>query len=258
MNTSQWFVQSLCIILLLAAGCKSTQKLTDNVPQKPKSAKFLQKKLLANQVQAEWLSAKARVTVRDGKEVRKFTSYIRWQKDSVLWMNFKKVSVEAARIKITPDSVFIIDRMNKQFVAEDFNYAQKNFDLPTNFDGLQAMLLGNSVFFGTGEMESDIHDNLYRLTGKTDTYLTGFWIEATTFLLRKMMVEDYRNGRKVTYEFSDYEKNNNQDFAHQRELRFDSEEFGDISVKVELSKVDLTNPVTIRFDIPEHYEQIIP
>jgi hypothetical protein len=224
--------------------------------KKAKSEKFLLKKLVENQVSAESLAAKARVTVRDESGVTKFITNIRWKKDSIIWMNFKKVSVEAARVKITRDSIFILDRLNKKYVAEDFQFAQQEFNLPTGFDGLQAFLLGNPVFF-TKDMKADIDDNRYHLNGKTDTYEMEYWLEASTFLLRKMMVDDFRNGRTMEYELGDYEKlADGQNFSYFRQLNFTSREFGQMSVKMELSKVELDEVGEIRFSIPGHYERV--
>lgn len=224
--------------------------------KKAKSEKFLLKKMLQNQVDAESLAAKARVTVRDESGVTKFTANFRWKKDSLIWMNFKKVSVEAARVQITPDSIYIIDRLNKKYIVEDFNYAQREYNLPTGFQGLQAFLLGNPVFF-TKDFKTDIDDNRYRLKGKTDTYETAYWLEAATFLLKKMMVDDFRNGRIVEYELGDYGKlEDGQNFSYFRHLNLQSREFGDVSVKMELSKVELNDVKEIRFSIPGHYERV--
>lgn len=224
--------------------------------KKAKSEKFLLKKMVENQVNAESLAAKARVTVRDESGVTKFTANIRWKKDSIIWMNFKKVSVEAARVKITRDSIFILDRLNKKYVAEDFKFAQEEFNLPTGFDGLQAFLLGNPVFF-TKDMKADIDDNRYHLSGKTDTYETEYWLDATTFLLRKMRVDDFRNSRELEYALSDYgELADGQNFSYFRQLNFASRELGEMSVKMELSKVELNEVGEIRFSIPGHYERV--
>jgi len=242
--------------LFLFFSCKTTKNATDIQLKKSKSAKFLLKKMTQNQVAANWLSAKARVTVRDERDVTKFNAYIRWKKDSIIWMNFKKLNAEAVRIQITPDSIFIIDRWNKKYIAEDINFAQQEFNLPTGFDGLQAFLLGNPVFF-TKDFQSDIDDNRYHLKGKTDTYETEYWLEATTFLLRKIKINDFRNSRTLEYELNNNGTlENGQKFSFDRELEFDSRELGELSVKMELSKVELNVPKTIRFSIPGHYERV--
>lgn len=244
------------LLPFLILSCKTFKKGEDIQLKKAKSEKFLLKKMIQNQVEAESLAAKAKVTVRDETGVTKFTTNFRWLKDSIIWMNFKKVSVEAARVKITPDSIIIIDRMNKKYIAEDFNYAQQEYNLPTGFAGLQAFLLGNPIFF-TKDLKADIDDNRYHLKGKTDRYETEYWLEATTFLLRKMKVDDFRNGRILEYDLGDYGKlDGGQNFSYFRNLNLNSREFGEMSVKMELSKVELNQVENIRFSIPGHYERV--
>ena len=248
------------VVLILAPflilGCKTMQKGQEITLKKSKSEKFLLKKMIENQVDAESMAAKARVTVSDEAGVTKFTANFQWKKDSLIWMNFKKVSVEAARVLITPDSIFIIDRLNKKYIVEDFNFAQREFNLPTGFQGLQAFLLGNPIFF-TKELTADIDENHYRMKGKTDTYETAYWLEAANFLLSKMMIDDFRNGRTVEYELGDYGKlPDGQDFSYFRHLNLNSRDLGDISVKMELSKIELNEVGEVRFEIPEHYERV--
>ena len=242
--------------LLLLFSCKASKIGQKTVLKRSKPAKVLLKKLKENQVNAEWLAAKAKVTVRDGSGVRKFTSILRWKQDSLLWMNFKKVSVEAARTQITPDSIIVLDRIHKEYLAEDFSFAQQQFNLPTGFDGLQTLLLGNPIFF-TEKFTTGIDNNQYHLKGKNDQYLTEYWLEGETYSLRQMHIDDYRSNRQMTISLGDYQDlPDGQKFSYFRRLDLSSKETGEISIKIELSKVEVNVPKTIRFDIPDHYKKI--
>lgn len=246
----------LMLLPFLILSCKIFKKGEDFELKKAKSEKFLLKKLIQNQINAESLAAKAKVTVRDESGVTKFTANFRWLKDSILLMNFKKLSAEAARAKITPDSVFIMDRLNRKYIAENFNFAQKEYNLPTGFAGLQAFLLGNPIFF-TKDLVADIDDNRYHLKGKTDRYEMEYWLDAVDFSLRKMRVDDFRSGRILEYELGDYDKlEDGQNFSYFRHLKLISSEFGEMSVKMELSKVSLNEVKEIKFSIPDHYERV--
>jgi len=223
---------------------------------KPRTAKFLLKRLIQSQVQAEWLSAKAKVIFRDGQSVRKFIVNIRYRKDSLIWMNIKKLSVEAARVQITPDSIYIIDRMNDQFAIRDFSHAQREYNLPTGFNGLQSLLLGDPVFF-TKELKPDIEEYQYRLSGKSDQYETDYWMNGLTFVLEQLVLDDFRNTRKLRVRQDDFQQlADGQKFSYFRNFNLSSREFGDISIKVNFSKVEINVPKTIRFEIPDRYEKI--
>ena len=106
--------------VILGSSCKATQKTQEVKLKKAKSSKVLMKRMIQNQVETNWLAAKAKITVRAGNEVTRFTSHLRWRKDSVLWMVFKKASIEAARVQMTPDSLFIINRLEKEYAIKSW------------------------------------------------------------------------------------------------------------------------------------------
>ncbi len=253
-------MRSIIIFTVLAIlgsslSCKTAER-TQGIDLKPRSAKFLRKRLIQNQLQAEWLSAKAKVIFRDGQSVRKFIVNIRYRKDSLIWMNIKKLSVEAARVQITPDSIYIIDRMNNQFAIRGFSYAQREYNLPTGFNGLQSLLLGNPVFL-TEELMPGIEKGQYRLSGKSDSSEAGYWLNGLTFALEQMVLDDFRNTRKMEVRQDDFQQMaDGQEFSYFRNFNLSSRKFGDISIKVNFSKVELNVPKTIRFEIPERYEKI--
>ena len=216
------------------------------------------KRLVQNQVSAEWLSSKAKVTYRDDYGVQKFTANLRFRKDSLIWLNFKKLSVEAVRLQITPDSIYIINRLDNEYIIESFEEARRKFGLPANFEGLQSIVLGNPVFFTT-DLDSEIDKDRYKLEGKTDQYETKYWLEGTDFLLSQILIDDYRNKRSMDASFGDYhEISDGQNFSYFRHLNLNSREFGEMSVKIELSKTEINVPKNIRFEIPDRYKRVSP
>ncbi|MDP5169937.1 MAG: DUF4292 domain-containing protein [Bacteroidia bacterium] len=62
-------------------------------------------------------------------------------KDSAIMIRVIKL-IEAARILITPDSIFVQDRINSQLISCDFKIAEETVGLPADFGLLQDMLLG--------------------------------------------------------------------------------------------------------------------
>jgi len=253
--TRTFFLLFVCGLLFFS--CKSSRSVSGGPAPRPKSPRFLTKKLIQNQFKATWLSAKAKVVYRDDYGgVQKFTANLRLRKDSVIWMNFKKMSVEAVRLQITPDSFFLINRIDHEYLSESFVKAQKIFGLPAAFSGLQAMLLGNPVFF-TKDLTASVEGHAYKLEGKTDRLVVRYWLEPRKYYLKRMFVEDFRNKRAMELALDDFEAlPDGQNFSYFRLLNFNSPEYGDVSVKIELSKLEFNVPKRIRFEIPEHYKNI--
>jgi hypothetical protein len=56
------------------------------------------------------------------------------------------LGIEAFRALIRPDSIFLLDRINKQYTAKPFSYLQQISGAPLTFAALQDVLLNNCGF----------------------------------------------------------------------------------------------------------------
>jgi hypothetical protein len=253
LNKSTLFTALL--FLLVGVACNPARRAQkDNL--KPKSEKFLMKRLLSNQVSADWLGTKAKVSYRDEYMRESFTAYIRMKKDSAIWMSFKKFSFEGARALITPDSIFVIDRINNQYLAKPFSYAQQEYHLPVGFAGLQAMLLGNPVFFSS-KSEVSVDSTRYLLSQKSDNLVAKYWIDGVKFLLQEFYVDDFRNKRELTYMASDYQQlPDKQKFSYFRRFNLNSKDLGTLQVDIDFSKVEIDVPQKMSFSVSSRYERV--
>ena len=246
------------LLLLLAftvPACKSFRR-AQGASLKPKTDKVLMKNLLENQVSADWFGGKAKITYSDEYGRETFSANIRIRKDSIIWMNFKKFSLEGARVLIRPDSIFVIDRLNGQYAAKPFEAAQREYNLPVGFQGLQAVLLGNPVFF-TSESTASIDSSYYLLSQKTDRLEAKYWLDGAQLLLRRFFVNDFRNSRSMDIYASDYQRlEDKQNFSYVRHLNLNSPDMGKMNVEIEFSKVEINVPQKIEFEIPQRYEKV--
>ncbi|MEM8908018.1 MAG: DUF4292 domain-containing protein [Bacteroidota bacterium] len=246
--------------IFLLSACKSTQPIVQapiqQLPEQPSDS--LIQRLLDQTIDAEWLSAKAKIAFRDDSQSRKASANIRLRKDSVLWMNVKKLGIEAARILITPDSVYLVDRINKEYAISDFSLLQQQYHLPANFNLLQNLILGNPLLLSGVELTTEIDQQQYHLASSDEANPTrDYWLNGWSQLLEKMVFLDYRSNRMVKVALSDHSPlDTYTHFPYSRRLDLSSPETGDLSIEIKLSKVELNVPKTIRFSIPEHYQKI--
>ena len=255
------FLRGLPVLLLLAVlaapSCKTARSAaTDEPALKERSSRFLLKKLVQQQFAAEWFSARAKIDYEDEYEKTKFTGYIRLRRDSAIWMVFKKLSVEAARVLITPDSVYVIDRINNQYAIKDFAYLQRAYRFPADFQGLQTLLLGNPIFFTT-DLAASIDGQRYALQGQTTDRANAYMLDGLTYLLRELVLADLHTGRSLQYSLSgDEPLEDQQNFSYFRSVVIRSPDLGDVSVDIEFSKVEINVPKNLQFEIPDRYTKI--
>lgn len=252
------------LFLLVSNGCTSNKALTGTPPLRERSAAFLLRKLNTHRIDAPWFSTKASITFASEAETRHFTSYIRIQRDSLIWMNFKKSSIEAARLMITPDSFFLINRLEKVYFAAGFDYLQERLALPafdneslTPFRALQELFLGNPVFPALRKMDVQAQESRYLLEGSGNTFDAHYFLDGKNHTLDQLHFFDQRYNRKIQFSFGDYQPlEQAKNFSYFRVIQLNTPEDGTVSLELKLTKAAFHAPKTIQFEIPPHYERM--
>ncbi len=94
----------------------------------------------------EYLTAKAKVQSKSTNQDYNLTLNIRMHRNDRIWISINAIgSIEVARLLLTKDSVFIIDRINKQYIAKDYALLSSMLKTDIDFFSLQSLLLGNSI-----------------------------------------------------------------------------------------------------------------
>jgi len=215
--------------------------------------------LKAQALDVEWLSARAKINFKDSHQTRNFSANIRMRKDSVIWMNVKKASIEAFRILITTDSIYVINRLEKEYYVEDLKLVEEKFNFPGQFQALQTAILGNPYFFEEQQLSASTANQQYQLTGdngvrtKSDYFLNG-----DSYALEQMAFFDVERDRKLNILLTEYAPVLEAafQFAHHRQFEVESEETGNASIKMKFSKVELNVPKAIKFSISSRYKLV--
>ena len=101
--------------------------------------------LLQNEIVYNTFSGKAKMEYasKDGK--KEFTAFIRIRKDSAIWINVTAAAgmVSVARIYITPDSLFLLNHLQKEAYKMAVADAGKLLPIPVSFSLVQNLFIGN-------------------------------------------------------------------------------------------------------------------
>jgi len=243
----------LLLILLSFSACKSTKslaggKLNIDTPD------GMMEHLIRNQVKADWLDAKAKITFNDGYQTISANASIKMRKDSVLWIAIKKLGFEVARMQVTRDSVYVINRLNNEYLIKDLSYLESEYNIPASLSMLQALILGNPMFFTRQNLQLEANENVYHLSAKEELKENHFWINRQSLALEKSTLKDARAGRDMALELKEYaDLQGKQKFSYLRLLELNSRETGKVAAEISFSSVEINNPTEIRFEIPERY-----
>ena len=94
----------------------------------------------------EWLTSKVDIDVEgNGMTFDDLSGQLRMRRDSLLWLSVTApMGVEVARVKISTDSVWIINRMEKNYLAEPLDSVAQHFGIPVSLPWVETLLLDNN------------------------------------------------------------------------------------------------------------------
>lgn len=251
----------MAVLMLISAkesGCsRNTAVDTPLLATQPRSAGFLLDKLKqvkASQIRT--LSAKARITVGGAGEEMQANASLVWIRDSIVWVNIKKFGFEAARVLITRDSVYMLNRLEKSYTVEGLDALQRQYNLPDGFPLLQQIILANAWLFPDMPLQPGIKDGLHDLKGSDGRYAAEYGLEEGTFLLRKETFIHQKDAGSLSLAFDGYKKLPGAGlFPYLRHVQAYSSENGQTEFSIELSDVELNEPVVYRFEVPDYYKR---
>src|SRR6202012_1662184 len=123
----------------------------DSVLQVKKTMQNLRSKY----IDYKTFSAKIKVEYEDSKGKQpNVTAYVHVIKDSVIWISMYATvfNIEAFRVLITKDSVYLLDKINKQVQFRSLDYLQEVTGIPFDFKTLEDLLVGNPVFMDSSNI----------------------------------------------------------------------------------------------------------
>ena len=117
-------------IALLASACSAHKKTVQ--PTLPQSF--------------EWLTAKLDIQAEvNGQSFNDLSGQLRMRKDSIVWLNVTAtMGVEVLRAKVSNDSVWMLNRMEKTYLAEPLDSLAFQLGMPLSLPWLQNLLLDNN------------------------------------------------------------------------------------------------------------------
>ena len=273
-------------ILFSLNGCKTKRKMqNENQPTAGidttndrckldfKNAKALTKYIKENELNYNWMYAKANVeSLIDGKE-ESFDIKVRIRKDSAMLVSIQYLlGIEVAKVLITKDSVKMVIYPKKQYFKGDFNYINELLHADLDFDLLQAVLFGNSAEFHDDDDKlkpvTDRQNCRYLLSTERKRRLKKIsqgqepkkslqvmTLDPETFKIVKNEFIDIETNRIFTANYEKYPTKTDSVYAPRR-VNIDIVAEKKVSLKIDYVRVEKNVPQKISINIPPKYDQI--
>jgi len=239
MNKSHITLFFLAISLLSCNLFKKSNIVNNLLHESSLLEKELIKQINLKNISPEWTSLNSKIKVnKEGQEVT-INAHIRIKKDSIIWISVKApLGIEIFRTMITPDSIYYMNRMNKNYFIKHISHIREVVKADVSFIKLQEIIFASP--------------NITVLNSDKENYE----ILKDIFRVYKMELQEEED-KKVSIRYSDYKV-----FSEIGGLYFPEKIFIDIkseeifTAKINYTKIKFNKTPSISFKIPKSYVPI--
>ena len=255
-------------------SCRSTRKITTVVSKKDsvaavvvvnpedsdsaKSVRATLSKIRDNQIQFTTFSSKVKVEYSDDKNRKlDFNAFLRMKKDSIIWVSIiAALNIEAFRVAITPDSLVIMDKLNRTVQRKPLSYLQEITKVPFDYQTLENLILGNPIYLDkTVVAFSDQGEKLsFSTVGDAFKHFITVSKSDLSLLFSKLDDVDVTRSRTANLSYSGYVSAGIWKFAEVRNINL--AEKTKLEVNLDFKQVEFEKPMTFPFSIPKNFKLI--
>lgn len=106
----------------------------------------------------EQFSFNAEADYKDDKQSATINIEVIAKKDQYVFLNAKAMGfINVARIMVQPDSIRILDLINRRYISASYKFMQQFSSAPIGFQQIQNLAMGNAIFdpkFGSTQIDS--------------------------------------------------------------------------------------------------------
>jgi hypothetical protein len=236
--------------ILLICSCAWFRKASKHKPESPLSItdiKIADSLLLARQFDYQWLSAKCKIKFNTDEGSSAFIATVRSKKDSAIWISVSPLlGIEALRLFLTTDSIFVLDRLTNKRSAYGYDYLRRYTTVPLNYSTMQQLVAGTAIYYNPLSSSGIRQDTTLVLTSETNQVRTTLYLNSR-YLLHQMFLESLLDKAKLDIQLQSYIDLNGKSFATRRMLSLHDEL--NTTLELEFSKMVLNEAQKFPFPI---------
>ena len=252
---------AILAVVSMTMACKTRKAAVVAPPVKPTEAISNKRaetvKLLSGKdISYSTLSLKGKADLDINGDSHSVSLNLRIKKDQKIWASVTAFAgIEAARVLITPDSIFVLNKLQGTYLAKPFSYLQNFAGGPISFTTLQSILSGNTdPAFLTEPARLELKDGVWTANGTLKTM--DFSILFNTLLKPKeVRITDTRINNRLNVVYDQYQQVDQALFpsvlnlsALSKGKKFD--------VSLSFSKIERNVAVDFPFNVPKRFEGI--
>lgn len=211
--------------------------------------------LLQNEILYKTFSGKAKMHYSSNSQKQEFVAHIRISKDSVIWINVTAAAgmVSVARVYITPDSLLLLNHLQKEVYKMAIADASKLLPIPVNFGLVQNLFIGNMLQKGGMPKDATDFGGTWTIDVEDAEMLQQIGFNKTDSTIRSLQMRSKDDAVQGMIQYGTYEYTDGRKFATERALNISNKgepHYLDMS----FNKVEFDQPIEVPFSIPKNYQ----
>ena len=170
---------------------------------------------------------------------------------------------EAIRIMCTPDSIIVLNRQEKSYMASSFDAYRAKYKIPLEFNDIQAIFSNEAFYYKINRQDRRFESNV-KIGDDENLYLLesfiqqerltnqGIRINARKLTLDGMFIVDYERRMRMNLLYSDFATAATGLFPRSVEVDL-FENSNSIEIDLKYGQVIFNDSLKVRFMAPEHY-----
>ena len=264
-NSNVWKLLSSVLFICLLAGCKSPASTATTGAEIMKTEEAYFASVLERAFSFNTLSARMKLEFTGREQELSSRVHLKMIYNDRLQLSVQPIlGIEVFRIEVTNDSIKILDRMNKRYMADSYNNLKGKTGVDLNFQNLQA-LFTNQIFIPGENEVSAKHFRRFRMTKNNNTaelrlkdsngVLYTFTADADEKLL-STSIEDTYNNQLITCKYDDFQTVNRQQFPMKITAQLANANNTRGKAILTLSSPEINSPLKTDFNIPAGYQRV--
>lgn len=177
---------------------------------------------------------------------------LRIKNNEYIWIVVKKLGFEVSRVLIRPDSVFVLDRINRIKYLESYSFLENYAGISIPFYNLQQLLAGNNLKMANDFAIFKQENNTVLIKSQIDKINFTYTINNLKSIIF-VEIFDF-NSNKLEVSNSEFKNYQNIKIPYQRHYSFFEKNINQGNVEMNIDEIS-TLKHNIKFEIPSDYEK---
>ncbi|WP_289005515.1 DUF4292 domain-containing protein [uncultured Parabacteroides sp.] len=254
----------VCFLLVLS-GCKSSKKVGTVVSGGAKAHNEFFEAMEEHSFQFNTMTARLNAELKGTKNNMSSRVDLKMVKDSAFQLSVQPfLGIEVFRAEFTVDSIKVVDRMNKRYVAERYADLKGQTPIEFNFYNLQA-LFTNHIFLPGQQFIEPKQFKRFKLNQEGSTaeirikdslgLLYTFFADGEEKLL-STYITDPSEQYALQWDYADFRVTDGQPFPQLMDVNVLANGSSQGGIAFRFSRIQTNVPVNLEFSIPAKYKRI--